>query len=134
MKCFENNLVKVFFYEEYETGLATWKGNGIGKEYVSSMEKIKDLIAEKKIKRWVAEISNFGVVSAENKEWVNTVWFPEVMASGLQRMAVVVPTNIFGKMSAEEVLAKVTDRMHVRYFDDLESAKTWIKNEVLIES
>lgn len=131
MKCYEDKLVRVFYYEEFDTGLGTWKGNGIGKAYQDSMSAIKDLIKEKKITRWVAEISNFGVVSPENKEWVNTVWFPEVIAAGLQRMAVVVPKDIFGKMSAEEVLAKVTEHVHVRYFDNLDQAKDWIKSEVL---
>ena len=98
------------------------------------MTRIKDLIAEKGIERWVAEISNFGVVSKENKEWINAVWFPSVIGSGLRRMAVVVPSNIFGKMSADEVLAKVTDQVHIRHFDNLEEAKNWIKNEVLVSA
>lgn len=131
MKCFEDNLVKVFYYEEFNTGLGTWKGNGIGDEYKHTMTRIKDLIAENKIERWVAEISNFGVVSKENKDWVNAEWFPGVIGAGLRRMAVVLPSNIFGKMSAEEVLAKVTDHVHIRHFDNLDDAKVWIKNEVL---
>ena len=132
MKCFEDNLVKVFYYEEFNTGLGTWKGNGSGNDYIKSMTRIKDQIAEKNIERWEAEISNFGVVSKENKDWVNTNWFPSVIGSGLRRMAVVVPSIIFGKMSAEEILAKVTDHVHIRHFDNLEDAKNWIKNEVLV--
>lgn len=132
MKCFEDNLVKVFYYKEYKTGLGAWRGNGIGDDYKKSMIKIKDLITEKKIEGWVAEISNFGVVSKENKDWVNADWFPSVIGAGLKRMAVVVPSNIFGKMSAEEVLAKVTDQVHIKHFDNLDSAKAWIKSEVMV--
>lgn len=132
MKCFEDNLVKVFYYEEYKTGLGKWRGNGIGDDYKKSMDRIKNLIAEKKIEGWVAEISDFGVVSKENKDWVNTDWFPAVIGLGLKRMAVVIPSNIFGKMSAEEVLAKVTDQVHIRHFDNLDHAKAWIKSEVLV--
>ncbi|MEL6559201.1 MAG: STAS/SEC14 domain-containing protein [Bacteroidota bacterium] len=132
MKCFEDNLVKVFYYEEFKTGLGTWRGNGIGEDYKKSMSRISNLIAEKNIEGWVAEISNFGVVSKENKDWVNTVWFPSVIGAGLKRMAVVIPSNIFGKMSAEEVLAKVTDQVHIKHFDKLDSARAWIKSEVMV--
>jgi len=132
MKCFEDKLVKAYYYDDYNVGLGTWKGNGIGVNYQESMTRISDLIAEKKISKWVAEVSGFGVVSKENKEWVNTCWFPTVIGAGLRRMAVVLPTNIFGKMSAQEVLAKVTEDVHIKHFDNLDQAKEWIKQEVLV--
>ena len=131
MKCFEDNLMKTFYYEEFNVGLGVWKGNGVGSDYRTSMSKILDLIKEKQITRWVGDVSEFGVVSRENKDWTNAVWFPGAMAAGLRRMAVVLPKDIFGSMSAKEVLAKVTEDVHIRNFDDLEKAKKWIKEEVL---
>ena len=45
-----------------------------------------------------------------------------------------IPSNIFGKMSAEEVLAKVTDQVYIKHFVNLDSARAWIKSEVMVSS
>ncbi|MEL7221739.1 MAG: hypothetical protein AAGJ93_10495 [Bacteroidota bacterium] len=131
MKYYQDNLVKVYYYEDVNVGLSIWRGNGVGSDYRKTMTAVLDIIREKKIKKWIGDVSDFGVVSRENKDWTNSTWFPGAMGAGLRRMAIVLPTDIFGSMSAKEVLSKVTEDVHIKNFDDLEHAKEWIKNEVI---
>lgn len=133
MKIYQDNLVKVYYYDELSVGLSVWRGNGVGSDYRQTMNAVLDVIKEKKITRWIGDVSDFGVVSRENKDWTNATWFAAAMEAGLRRMAIILPTDIFGSMSAKEVLSKVTEDVHIKNFDDLEHAKEWIKNEVLTD-
>ena len=131
MKYYENEIVKIFYYPEQEVGLGVWNGKGLDDKYQDGLNNALKLIKEKKLTRWIGELTNLGVISQDNQHWTNTEWFPAALGAGLTRIAVVVSSDIFGKMSVDSIMSKVADGVYSRYFDKLEDAKKWIISEDL---
>lgn len=80
---------------------------------------------------WLADLRFLNSGFFHSDAWLAEVVFPRVIAAGLQREAVVVPSyqgappdyDVFG--SASSALRKITDG-RVRGFTDLDSARDWL--------
>lgn len=80
---------------------------------------------------WLADLRFLNSGFHHSDTWLAEYVFPRVLAAGLQREAVVLPTyrgapadyDVFGSASA--ALQKITDGK-VRGFTDLEEAKQWL--------
>jgi hypothetical protein len=67
-----------------------------------------------------------GSWSAAN-EWIDQQWAPQAVALGLKRFAHVVSPGIFGQASAAELATRVGKQFEMRLFQEVELAKTWLK-------
>ena len=80
---------------------------------------------------WLADLRFLNSGFFHSEAWLAETVFPRVIAAGLQREAVVVPSyqgappeyDVFG--SASSALRRITDG-RVRGFTDLEEAKDWL--------
>jgi hypothetical protein len=54
-------------------------------------------------------------------------WLPLVLAAGLQRFAIVLPTSALDAMNLEDRLGKIPGTtLEIAYFKGVEEARTWI--------
>lgn len=60
-------------------------------------------------------------------EWIQKSWLPRVIASGLQKLAIIQSPDIFSAMTTEELVAKIND-FEMRIFDEIEEAKAWLNS------
>ena len=74
-------------------------------------------------------VTKLEVNSIENQEWTQQVWFPEAEKNGLKYFAFVVPSDIFGKVSAEQTneVAEEEGRITIKYFESYDEAVNWLK-------
>ena len=126
IKYFENEIVAIYHIPELQAGIGVWNGKGLDEKYQEGLTQALDLIKKKGLQRWIGDLRNLGVISQDNQKWTNETWFPNAIAAGLQRVAVVVSSDIFGKMSVDSIMSKVKDGVYNRFFDSVENAKAWV--------
>lgn len=59
-------------------------------------------------------------------DWIVQEWTPKVRALGLHFMAQVLAPGIYGKMSFHELNQRIDNDFHIRMFDDIPAARTWL--------
>jgi hypothetical protein len=130
MKYFESKHIQVLFDEEAQAGIGNWNGFVSGDEYKLGLNKGIELIKEKKLYKWIGNLSHMEAITEEDQAWANEVWFPNALGAGLKRLGVVVSKDIFNQMSVEEMLNKVESiDLETQYFDSLENAVAWMKTQ-----
>lgn len=76
---------------------------------------------------YVSDARKVKVIVHADQDWIRDSWLPLAVAAGLRRLAVVTAPTGLGKVTAEEVCAKLVEQgLQSRSFDSLASARRWI--------
>ena len=87
-----------------------------------------ELLEEKKVNKMIADNTKSKVVSVESQNWLMEDWFPRAYELGYRASAVVVSNDIFNKVAVKSIVNKMDKgKFTVHYFEDLETAKTWVE-------
>jgi hypothetical protein len=65
----------------------------------------------------------------EANEWIEQVWTPLIIASGLRSIGQVVSPDIFGQLSIEDLQHRIGDKLDLYLFDDLDTAQAWLRQQ-----
>ena len=61
------------------------------------------------------------------QEWANQTILPKVLATGVLKIAIIVPADLFAQISIEQQMEDNPDALNlVRYFENENSAKQWL--------
>ncbi|MFP4088972.1 MAG: hypothetical protein ACLFUB_12975 [Cyclobacteriaceae bacterium] len=66
----------------------------------------------------------------EANDWIAQNWMPRALAAGLKKFAHITSLDVFGALSAEELLTKAGD-FEMRIFSDRKEAEAWLKAETI---
>jgi len=130
----KNKYVQVEFWEDVPCIANIHLMPVLGKEFRNSLEQVLDLY--KKLKKdhqelfWLADTRKFGVMSADDQEWIAREWNPRVYQAGLRYMAFIVPESTFGEISIKKYKEKVATQANsfeTCMFEDVYKAKEWLK-------
>lgn len=117
--------------EESKGLISQWKGGFIGRDIKAGL----NLALEEYKKcppgaQWIGDTTDIGVISEEDKTWIDTVWFPQFLATGVKFMAVVQPKSVIAKMSVNDITSKVPGTQLTIYnCTSLDEAKQWMKQQ-----
>lgn len=126
----ETSYLKIVFNEEIQSAEMHWKTFTTPQELKDGLNKGLELVEEKNISNWIADVSSLGVVGEEEQKWSNENWFPRALKEGIKRMAVIVSDDIFNQMSVEEIMQNVPQMNFTsKYFSNVEEAREWIKSD-----
>jgi len=127
MKYFEGKHVVIEYLEDMQIGLGTWNGLPEDSEYKEGLNKQNDLIKEKKIKNWIANLSNMDAVSDELVSWTTKDWTPRAVVSGLKNMAIIISSDVFNQLTSEQIMNTITGSITTKYFSNMNDPKKWIE-------
>ncbi len=82
---------------------------------------------------WLADTSQ--LVALLSEEWAAKDWNPRALSQGIRHVAFVLPRDVFGQMPVENYLEmnkenQSSAKMSTAMFEDLESAKNWLRNSL----
>ncbi len=108
---YPNFLTNEAFIQRSEYALQVLKQHGCGKLLVDT--------------------THLGVMGLDKKQYVEQTWFPKAIGAGLNVVAFLVPKDTFGKYGMEQANKKAAEEMPIklRYFEDLQQAKQWLRAE-----
>lgn len=100
-----------------------WLGFQNKESIVKSGAIILDLLKQKGVGKVLNDNSLVTGPWQEGAEWTATVWFPEMISSGLKHFAWIFSPNIFAELSAKKAMP---NSGVVKPFNSLEAAKSWL--------
>lgn len=76
----------------------------------------------------LVDTSEIKVMTQENQAFIQEDWFPRAIAAGLQKLAHIVPENIFGQVSVESANkgAEEQGAVQIQYFMSEREAMAWL--------
>jgi len=81
---------------------------------------------ERHVTAYVSDARKAKMVLPEDERWAREVWFPQVVAAGLRRMAIVTAKAGLGKMAYDDAVTDMDSHgLSMRTFDSVATATTW---------
>src|SRR5689334_4607311 len=99
-------MVMIYFKEHYATIQCdeklkvievAWYGHIRSKEYREIMQLALNLVKEKKLKRWLADMKDMARIQISDAEWREKVWFPEFVKTDIEKVAAVISPDYFNE-------------------------------------
>ena len=123
-----NSYATVSLDEENNTISDVWVGSfGSQDRFKEVIEFIKQQILDRKITKWLADLRLMKGSFDSSKEWMVKEVMPELIQNGLLYEAVIIPENIFSKLSVRDTAMQV-DNFTLRQFGDFEEGSSWLKS------
>ncbi len=105
----------------------SWEGMfGTQDNFKRVLSYVSEVIEEKKATRWLADLRKMNGSFDGSKEWIIRDLIPKVTSAGLLYQAIVLPQNVFSKLSAKDTITRIS-KFEIRQFDDIDKAKSWLK-------
>ena len=106
----------------------------LGKDFRASVDKVLELYQKlKKDHRelfWLADTRKFGVMAADDQEWLLKDWNVRAYKAGVRYVGFIVPENIFGELSIKKYNDNVSQQetFETRIFENANNAREWFKS------
>ncbi len=125
---FENKAVTIYWNQQDKYLQVEWKGYASSSDYLAILQKQIDLTREKKAAKIIYDLRRMGVVSAQDQKYTNEVYFPQMAASGSKYAGIIIPENVFGQASVQNILGKKNEALFTaRLFSGASEAISWLK-------
>lgn len=137
LKVFQTGAQKIYatvYYDEDKKCISdVWDGSfGTSENFKAVLNYVAQQIEERKALKWLADLRNMEGSFNSSSEWIQKEIMPRVLQAGLLLEAVVLPKNIFSKLSAKDTIIKI-NKFELQQFEDIEKAKKWLE-EAVVES
>jgi len=87
-----------------------------------------ELMEKHGARKWLSDDRNNVVVSPEDVQWADEVWFPRVRQAGFRYWAVVVPSLTVGAVQLKNLQTKRREQgVTVELFETVEAAMAWLE-------
>ena len=127
-----NEFASVSYDSENSSIITVWKKPSTSEAYKVIFSVILEKILEYKTEAFISDIFHQGIVSTENRFWLQNEILPKAYAGGLRKVGTITPNDVFSKFYVESVKNGVfinSIDLEFRYFQDLTSARTWLMNQ-----
>lgn len=130
----DNEFAKVCYDSDSNALITVWKKPSTSQAYKVIFSLMLDKILEFKAEAIITDIYQQGIVSTENRLWLQNEILPKAYNKGLRKVATITPNDVFSKFYVESVKSGIfvnSIDLEFSYFQDLNSAQAWVlKQEV----
>ena len=117
---------QVYYDEETNTIMDVWNGVfGSQDNFKKVILFVKEEVVSRGITKWLADLQDMKGSFDGSREWMVQEIMPKLIQSGLLYEAIVLPLNVFSKLSARDAIMKIHN-FELRQFSDLREAKAWL--------
>lgn len=129
-----DNYATLYSIEEEKCIHDSWHGTfGKQENFRCVLTDIKDEVVSNpgKYDKWLADLSGMKGNWDSSRDFVATYIMPKVISRGIKKEAIILPRNIFAKLSTSDAISKTEGGaiFEMKYFDDLEDGKRWLFQE-----
>ncbi len=129
---YENKACDVFYNVHLHAVQTKWKGVFVfGDEFRNIMNKITDLLIEKKTHIIIADARNMKIIDPDDQAWILYNWYPRTTKAGFNFEALIVTKDSFNERSINQIVEYYDERkIQTVYFYSYEEAAKWIANTI----
>ncbi len=133
-KILNNEFASVSYDNDSNSIITVWKKPSTSDAYKVIFSLMLEKLLEFKANALIIDIYQQGIVSTENRLWLQNEILPMAYDYGLRKVATITPNDVFSKFYVESVKSGIfvnSIELEFSYFNDLVSAQEWvIKQEV----
>jgi hypothetical protein len=129
---FENDYIHIYYREDILAVVAIWKRQPGSEDYREGFTQCYQAVKKYKPVNYYSDVTDQGLIKPSDREWMETVLMPKVVAEGLKNVAVVVPHEIFKEYYIDrikEAWEAGPGGLSMSYFDTSEPAVAWLKDK-----
>ncbi len=128
---YESPYTTITFDQATQIQVQVWKNtkNFTDRLYQQEVSANANTALECKPKGLVSQATYFEyIVSTDLQIWTTEHFFLKLKKAGVKRYAVIIGTELFVQVSVEQTTDEAAgiEEIAIRYFDDLEKAKSWV--------
>jgi hypothetical protein len=127
----KNKLGEVYFTSSYDETNGwiynEWTGDVTVEEVIEACKVSIEYLEEIKPSKILNDNSQLSGSWDEANDWIAQNWMPRALAAGLKKFAHIMSSDVFGALSAEEMVTKVSD-FEMRIFSNRADAEAWLKS------
>ena len=88
-----------------------------------------EVLAANRATKWLSDDRTHKVLSPEDADWGETVWFPRVRAQGFKYWGIVMPTAAIGKLNINRFAQGIAEKgVEVQVSDSPEELFDWLSS------
>jgi hypothetical protein len=104
-----------------------WRKLASADEYKAGYEKFLELIHKENTTRWMLNFQQGKKIGVAEQTWTIQEWFPRAMQTNVQKIGIVISTDIFAQIAVRNIVNSITSIGHkVAFFDKEDDAKNWL--------
>lgn len=105
-----------------------WSGYAPSKDYRRGLDLALEFVLENEVELWLADLREMGAILQGDEKWTNTVWFPLLAKSALQKMAILRSGDYFNDTSVDRIMTSASEVVgfEVGYFRTQKEAQEWL--------
>lgn len=125
------NTTTSYYDNEVKAAIGIFKGFVTTEEFKRVAESLHKIRTDNRSNKQLNNIEDMKVLTKEIRTWLQDVWFPEAIKTGLQYFAFVVPNDKVGSLSMKEANKEAQNipNMEIQYFDNDAKAKEWLMSK-----
>lgn len=121
-----SEFMKIYEIEPKEYLLQYWEGPfGTQENFKSALSLIADYVEKSKYKRMLSDHRNMIGSFISSEKWIAENIIPRFLSAHLKAIAVVNPDDVFSKISANEIIARI-NQMEIKQFASFDEAEKWL--------
>jgi hypothetical protein len=128
---YQNDISRIAIDRESGLLTNTWLRPVEHDEMLRTAEKINQLLQEHSIDKLLLNALVIGKLLPHTKDWLSTTYYQSLSDLGLQKLARVLPENVFNRLSFEAVITRAealgTVNFEFRNFTNDEAALRWLR-------
>ncbi|WP_192822298.1 hypothetical protein [Rufibacter sp. LB8] len=105
-----------------------WKGTFTSAQFREAVTYCMDLVAEHKLKYWLANSSQIGEIQPSDQKWSSDVLLARLSEMGVRKVALVIPEDLNSHLAITTIMVKGKDKsaFMANYFVKKEHALAWL--------
>ncbi|MCD6065080.1 MAG: hypothetical protein K0R82_2991 [Flavipsychrobacter sp.] len=120
--------VTIHYLEDLNAVMDVWTGAfGAQENFRKGLETVVEVIEKTKANKWLADLRLLKGSFDPSAEWLTTVIMPRTIELGLEFEAIVLPKEIFAKLSTKDAIQQVKN-LYIRQFWDINEARQWLQS------
>jgi hypothetical protein len=121
--------ITIEYDRENQWILVDWIGYHTVDSVKSGCERMLEFLVQYKCHKVLNDNTNVTGIWSGASAWVGGDWLPRMSAAGLKYFAWVYSPSAFSRLSTDESLRNLSEKHIAQTFDDIQSAKAWLKSK-----
>ncbi|MGD1843845.1 MAG: hypothetical protein ACFB10_00450 [Salibacteraceae bacterium] len=128
MTYFNSEYLQVSGDDTIGCSVVEWKRFATSEEFRNGMNQTMGLMKEKGYTKILSNSSNLGPIAPEDQKWVIEEWLPQALALGYNKIALIVPKDVFSQLAVDDIMEEANEVSPVddKYFDNVDEAASWL--------
>lgn len=97
-----------------------------GEAFRSILTAGVELLRQHSAEKWLSDDRSNSALSEEDTQWGIDTWVPTAVEAGWRYWALVVPTDLYGRMNMKEHVDFYSRYVRIMVFTDPDEALTWL--------